>query len=176
MARLTSGLDGILEKGSISPSSGRISCNPLTRNSEEWIPLTQCLWESREAVYGKGHVEKVMSITPNASVQGEKTHPLALLCDAQLQRLYRAARLVPILSLLCLAGPCLHAQQPKPNEYQVKAAYLYNFGRFVNWPVKVTPEPGCSVFSCLRARPRPLWVPSWTPTSGGRSLWTGSRS
>jgi hypothetical protein len=28
--------------------------------------------------------------------------------------------------------------QQKPNEYQVKAAYLYNFGRFVEWPAKVT--------------------------------------
>ncbi len=26
------------------------------------------------------------------------------------------------------------AQQPKPEEYQVKAVYLYNFGRFVEWP------------------------------------------
>jgi hypothetical protein len=25
-------------------------------------------------------------------------------------------------------------QQPKPNEYQVKATYLYNFGKFVKWP------------------------------------------
>jgi uncharacterized protein DUF4154 len=28
--------------------------------------------------------------------------------------------------------------QEKPGEYQVKAAYLYNFGRFVDWPAKVT--------------------------------------
>lgn len=28
--------------------------------------------------------------------------------------------------------------QEKPGEYQVKAAYLYNFGRFVEWPAKVT--------------------------------------
>jgi hypothetical protein len=27
-----------------------------------------------------------------------------------------------------------HAQQGRPEEYQVKAAYLYNFGRFVEWP------------------------------------------
>jgi hypothetical protein len=33
-----------------------------------------------------------------------------------------------------LIVPCLPAQQPKPSEYQVKAAYLYNFGRFVQWP------------------------------------------
>ncbi len=30
--------------------------------------------------------------------------------------------------------PTLRAQQGKPSEYQVKAAYLYNFGKFVNWP------------------------------------------
>ena len=27
-----------------------------------------------------------------------------------------------------------HAQQAKPSEYQVKAAYIYNFGKFVKWP------------------------------------------
>jgi len=29
------------------------------------------------------------------------------------------------------------AQRPKPSDYQVKAAYLYNFGRFVEWPSEV---------------------------------------
>lgn len=28
----------------------------------------------------------------------------------------------------------MRAQQPKPQEYQVKAVYLYNFGRFIVWP------------------------------------------
>jgi hypothetical protein len=28
--------------------------------------------------------------------------------------------------------------QQKPTDYQVKAAYLYNFGRFVEWPANVT--------------------------------------
>jgi hypothetical protein len=32
----------------------------------------------------------------------------------------------------------LPAQQPKPTAYEVKAAYLYNFGKFVEWPAKVT--------------------------------------
>lgn len=39
-----------------------------------------------------------------------------------------------ILSWIFLAGPSSNAQQPKANEFQVKAAYLYNFGRFVEWP------------------------------------------
>ncbi|MBV9573924.1 MAG: YfiR family protein [Acidobacteriales bacterium] len=29
------------------------------------------------------------------------------------------------------------AQRPKPSEYQVKATYLYNFGKFVHWPGQV---------------------------------------
>jgi hypothetical protein len=33
---------------------------------------------------------------------------------------------------------CVQAQQANPTEYAVKAAYLYNFGKFVEWPVQVT--------------------------------------
>jgi hypothetical protein len=33
-----------------------------------------------------------------------------------------------------VAVPCLQAQSSKPTDYEVKAAYLYNFGRFVEWP------------------------------------------
>jgi hypothetical protein len=36
-----------------------------------------------------------------------------------------------------LSGMMLAQQPPKPSEYQVKAAYLYNFGKFVAWPVAV---------------------------------------
>jgi hypothetical protein len=37
-----------------------------------------------------------------------------------------------------LGVPGLNAQNPKPTDYDVKAAYLYNFGRFVEWPAKST--------------------------------------
>jgi uncharacterized protein DUF4154 len=33
----------------------------------------------------------------------------------------------------CISISCLQAQTAKPSEYQVKAAYLYNFGKFVQW-------------------------------------------
>lgn len=36
-------------------------------------------------------------------------------------------------SYLSIGTPCLFAQS-RPTEYQVKAAYLYNFGKFMNWP------------------------------------------
>lgn len=39
-----------------------------------------------------------------------------------------------IFACSLLRVPGLGAQQPKASEFQVKAAYLYNFGRFVQWP------------------------------------------
>ena len=33
----------------------------------------------------------------------------------------------------------LRAQAPKPTEYEVEAAYLSNFGRFVEWPARTGP-------------------------------------
>lgn len=32
----------------------------------------------------------------------------------------------------------VHAQHSNPTEYEVKAAYLYNFGKFIEWPAKVS--------------------------------------
>ncbi len=47
---------------------------------------------------------------------------------------------------------CLHAQQSKPSEYQVKAAYLYNFGRFVKWPPGLAAGKGDSFPVCVLGR------------------------
>lgn len=54
-----------------------------------------------------------------------------------------------ILSLSLLVVPCIRSQQPKPSEYQVKAAYLYNFGRFVQWPTKSAPSNDASFTICV---------------------------
>jgi hypothetical protein len=35
-----------------------------------------------------------------------------------------------------MGASCLHAQQSSPTENQVKSAYLYNFGKFVEWPAR----------------------------------------
>jgi len=43
----------------------------------------------------------------------------------------------------------LLAQQPKPSEYQVKAASLYNFGRFVKWPAGVAAGKSDSFAVCV---------------------------
>jgi hypothetical protein len=47
-------------------------------------------------------------------------------------------RLLAVGIASVLLGPsCLHAQRSSPSEYEVKAAYLYDFGKFVAWPAKV---------------------------------------
>jgi YfiR/HmsC-like len=48
-----------------------------------------------------------------------------------------------------LAIPALQAQNPRPTDYEVKAAYLYNFGRFVEWPGKVAAAQGGSFTVCV---------------------------
>jgi hypothetical protein len=45
--------------------------------------------------------------------------------------------------------PTLEAQRPKVSEYQVKATYLYNFGRFVQWPPDATAAKGDSFSICV---------------------------
>lgn len=42
----------------------------------------------------------------------------------------------------CLNAP---AQNPAPTEYQVKAAFLYNFGRFVEWPARARPPANLTI-------------------------------
>lgn len=38
-----------------------------------------------------------------------------------------------VLAAVCFLTACPLAQQPRPTESQVKAAYVFNFGKFVNW-------------------------------------------
>ena len=52
---------------------------------------------------------------------------------------FRRGYLLPRLTVVVLAWTLpvvrsLQAQKASPSEYEVKAAYLYNFGRFVEWP------------------------------------------
>jgi len=49
-------------------------------------------------------------------------------------------RLIVVVVWVFLGTAGMHAQQPKPTEYKVKATYLYNFGRFVRWPVAAAQE------------------------------------
>jgi hypothetical protein len=46
----------------------------------------------------------------------------------------RQRRIVGLISAALLLGGSGIAQEPKPSEYQLKAAYLFNFAKFVEWP------------------------------------------
>jgi hypothetical protein len=54
-----------------------------------------------------------------------------------------------VVTLVLFGTAGLLAQQPKPNEYQVKATYLYNFGRFVKWPGTFPAGKGDSFSVCV---------------------------
>jgi len=43
-----------------------------------------------------------------------------------------------VITWILIGAPCLHAQKSSPTENEVKSAYLYNFGKFVEWPPKVS--------------------------------------
>ena len=57
--------------------------------------------------------------------------------------------LTAMVAWTLLAIPTLHAQNPKPTDYEVKAAYLYNFGRFVEWPEKAAANQGGPFTVCV---------------------------
>lgn len=61
---------------------------------------------------------------------------------------------LPRLAALMAAGgilsvPSLYIEASAPTEYQVKAAYLYNFGKFVQWPAKAPTAPGGLFAICV---------------------------
>ena len=56
--------------------------------------------------------------------------------------------LVALASWLALL-PMLLAQDSRPTEYQVKAVYLFNFGRFVEWPSSAAGPRGQPFAVCV---------------------------
>ncbi len=76
-----------------------------------------------------------------------QTRPLPL-CSKPL-----CARLVALMLCLAMAPPLWAADHPKPSEYDVKAAYLLNFGKFVQWPSLAEQNGGShSFFLCVLGR------------------------
>jgi len=60
------------------------------------------------------------------------------------------AALLAALSLSAPAAPAAAARSPeKELEYKVKAAFLYNFAKFVEWPAAVFPEPRSPFNLCV---------------------------
>jgi hypothetical protein len=56
------------------------------------------------------------------------------------KQICRSAAALITMAWMLLGATKLIGQQAKPGEYQVKAAYLYNFGRFIAWPAKTATD------------------------------------
>lgn len=59
----------------------------------------------------------------------------------------RPAAVVAVWLLLHLSSAL--GQHAKPTEYEIKAAYLYNFSKFVQWPVQATPAQSDAFAICV---------------------------
>jgi hypothetical protein len=58
-------------------------------------------------------------------------------------------RLTSVAIACALLASILDGQQSKPTEYQVKAVYLYNFGRFVDWSATLSEAKSDSFAVCV---------------------------
>jgi hypothetical protein len=78
-----------------------------------------------------------------------------LACIATAARIkLRAFRILSWLAFLPIVWmltnpPRIQGQLPKPSEYAVKAAYLYNFGKFIEWPAGIVQAQSDSFDICV---------------------------
>jgi len=74
-----------------------------------------------------------------------------------------------LVAVLILAFPIsrLAAQNTKPTEYEVKAAYLFNFGKFVTWPANDTSSSAAFVICVLGEDP---FGPILDKTTAGETI------
>ena len=61
-------------------------------------------------------------------------------------------RCIPTLACFLALTMTAAAQSPRAPEYQVKAAFLYNFAKFVEWPSQVFPGPTTPFRICVLGR------------------------
>jgi YfiR/HmsC-like len=61
----------------------------------------------------------------------------------------RLSATLVVVAWMSIGVAKLTGQQAKPGEYQVKAAYLYNFARFVEWPEKTAADASNGFTICV---------------------------
>jgi hypothetical protein len=68
----------------------------------------------------------------------------------------RPARFAALLSgvafFFILTVQCLNAQEPPVEEYRIKAAFLLNFAKFVEWPASSFENPADPIEVCIYGR------------------------
>jgi hypothetical protein len=89
------------------------------------------------------------------------------------ERAHRRFQISPFISLviaiwLFVGVPCLQSQQTKAREFEVKAAYLFNFARFVEWPSDANGGASSSFEICVLGSDP--FVPALDATISGQSI------
>ncbi len=64
------------------------------------------------------------------------------------RRRWRGAT-VGLLTMLIMGVTTSGAQTLAPREYQIKAAFLYNFTMFIEWPPEAFPSPSAAIKLCV---------------------------
>jgi ribosomal protein L18 len=59
------------------------------------------------------------------------------------------AQALHLLAVAAMAGILSGAVPPSPSEYEIKAAFLYNFAKFVDWPTDALPDTSTSMSLCV---------------------------
>lgn len=61
----------------------------------------------------------------------------------------RAVKTVLLIAMIAVSVVATGAETPSLDEYQVKAAFLYNFAKFVEWPADALPDASASITLCI---------------------------
>lgn len=76
-------------------------------------------------------------------IADRQTRPAALKKFASIRCVYGFLLLAVFAALGCPTG--LRAESPMQREYEIKAAYLYNFINYIDWPENAFPTPGGTI-------------------------------
>jgi hypothetical protein len=104
--------------------------------------------ESRALIFGMGKIEKERVFTFGLSAVSDGRFLIQQTVSSREPSGSRRRKLLEgrpakslficyalfLLGFLFIFSARSSAQRPKPTDYEVKAAYLYNFGKFVSWP------------------------------------------
>src|ERR1700674_3171133 len=72
--------------------------------------------------------------------------------SAKVGRMPRLGRILRVLGLVMLFLSDTRAQSPTAGEYQVKAAFLFNFAKFVEWPLGSFSDASAPLRICVLGR------------------------
>ena len=103
---------------------------------------TQRVWKDYVAILSAGRTAGAHAV---ARVRGRCVGRLA---QPVQRRRWRGAT-VGLLTMLIMGVTTSGAQTLAPREYQIKAAFLYNFTKFIEWPPEAFPSPSAAIKLCV---------------------------